>query len=177
MPPRKHGLELSQKVTTVWREPNVERREASAPWPGCALPARCSRYDRGFSAFCLPFLAGSESKRFCSPDERSEIRGAAVKAARSFPDIASLIRATGCAASDLDMSGFPRRIYLTKVGVAAGFLAFVRQYSGRQQNSAARERDFITSPRARGEVDARSAAGEGASPRFGAGRIKRRRWR
>ena len=41
-----------------------------------------------------------------------------------------------CAASDLDISGaFHGRIYLTKVGVAAGFLAFVPQYSGRNKKA------------------------------------------
>jgi hypothetical protein len=61
----------------------VERREASAPWPGCALRPTVQQGDPGFSAFCLPFIF------------------------RPF--------FRWCAVADRDRSGFPRRIYLTKV--------------------------------------------------------------
>jgi hypothetical protein len=46
--PRKHGLELSWGVTTAQREPQVERREASAPWPGCALCRKVQQVRPGF---------------------------------------------------------------------------------------------------------------------------------
>src|SRR5580693_7609225 len=78
------GLELSQEVTTAWREPRWDaERRARSVFERAAAPVWRGELTRPFLGVPLPLFLRSPGGAKRNP-------GGAVKSATSFPDFASL---------------------------------------------------------------------------------------